>query len=137
MAQQYESPTRTNGSHITRGYAQVVGVILILMAILGFVLGDQALLGIFNIDFAENTIRLVTGGLMCYAGFSHRDNIFLRNVVGGLGVIYLLVCLLGFLTPTMFGLLPHGYSIFDNLLHIVIGILGIVVGFVLPGNAAR
>ena len=34
-----------------------------------------------------------------------------------LGVVYLLVGVLGFVVPMLFGLLPHGYSIVDNLIH--------------------
>ena len=134
MARQYQGTTSSDESGTTRRYAQVVGVVLILTAILGFVLGDQALFGILNIDLVEDIIHLITGGLMAYVGFALRDNGLLRSVVGGLGVVYLLVGLLGFIAPTMFGLMPHGYSIFDNLLHLVLGILGIVIGFVLSRN---
>jgi hypothetical protein len=42
-------------------------------------------------------------------------------------VIYLLVGLLGFVVPTLLGLLPHGYSVFDNLLHLVLGAASIAV----------
>jgi hypothetical protein len=31
--------------------------------------------------------------------------------------------------PTLFGLLPHGYSVFDNLLHLVLGAASTVVVF--------
>ena len=116
---------------MTRQYAQVVGVVIILLGVGGLLLGEQALFGVLNIDIAEDLIHLLTGGLMAYVGFAQRDNALLRNVVGGLGVVYLLVGLLGFIAPTLFGLLPHGYSIVDNLLHLVLGILGIVVGWFL------
>jgi hypothetical protein len=38
-----------------------------------------------------------------------------------LGIIYLVVGILGFVVPMMFGLIPHGYTIFDDLLHLVLG----------------
>jgi hypothetical protein len=42
------------------------------------------------------------------------------------GVVYLLVGVLGFVVPYLFGLLPSGYTVFDNLLHVVLGILALL-----------
>ncbi|MDP9485554.1 MAG: hypothetical protein M3Q49_07150 [Actinomycetota bacterium] len=61
-----------------------------------------------------------------------------RNVVGGLGVVYLLVGILGFIVPTLFGLLPSGYTIVDNLIHLAAGVLSIAVAFASrPGTTAE
>jgi hypothetical protein len=61
-----------------------------------------------------------------------------RNVVLTLGVIYLVVGILGFVVPMMFGLILHGYTIFDDLLHLALGILSLVVAFVYaPGGATQ
>lgn len=61
-----------------------------------------------------------------------------RNVVGGLGVVYLLVGILGFIVPTLFGLLPSGYTIVDNLIHLAAGVLSITVAFASrPGTTAE
>ena len=114
---------------MVRQYAQVVGVAIIVLGVGGLLLGDQLLLGLLNIDIAEDIIHLVTGGLMAYVGFARPDPGLLRNVVGGLGVAYLLVGLLGFVVPTLFGLLPHGYTIADNLIHLALGAAGIAVGW--------
>jgi hypothetical protein len=99
---------------MARTYAGVVGVVIILIGIVGLLLGEQPLLGLANIDIMEDIIHLVTGGILAYVGFGQRDVEFARNVVGGLGVIYLLVGVLGFIIPMLFGLLPHGYSVVDN-----------------------
>jgi hypothetical protein len=37
-----------------------------------------------------------------------------------------LVSVLGFVLPYLFGLLPHGYSAVDNLIHLILGILGLL-----------
>jgi hypothetical protein len=59
-------------------------------------------------------------------------------VVGVIGVVYLAVGLLAFATPRMFGLIPHGYeTVLDNLIHLTLGVLGIVIGFVLPSRRLR
>jgi hypothetical protein len=69
-------------------------------------------------------------------GFGVRDINVVRTVVGVIGVIYLLVGVLGFVAPGLFGLLPaHGYSVVDNLIHLVLGVLGIVVAWTVKETA--
>jgi hypothetical protein len=114
---------------MVRQYAQVVGVVVIVIGVAGLLLGEQRLLGALNIDIMEDIVHLVTGGLLAYVGFGRVDPGLARNVVGGIGVVYLLVGVLGFIAPTLFGLLPNGYSIVDNLIHLALGALGIAFGW--------
>jgi len=114
-----------------RLYAKVVGVTIVLIGIGGVLLGEKSLFGVLNIDIAEDAIHLITGGLMAAVGFRGSDSA-VRSVVGGLGVVYLLVGVLGFVVPDLFGLLPHEYkTVLDNLIHLSLGVLGITVGFFL------
>ncbi len=114
-----------------RLYAKVVGVTIVLIGVGGVLLGEKSLFGVLNIDIAEDAIHLVTGGLMAAVGFRGSDSA-VRSVVGGLGVVYLLVGVLGFVVPDLFGLLPHEYkTVLDNLIHLSLGVLGITVGFFL------
>jgi hypothetical protein len=112
---------------MVRIYAQILGLVLILVGLLGLLLGERVWLGVLNVDLFEDIVHLVTGGLLAFVGFSERGGKYARSVVGGLGLIYLLVGLLGFVVPTLLGLLPHGYSVFDNLLHLVLGAASIAV----------
>jgi hypothetical protein len=50
-------------------------------------------------------------------------------------LVHLLVGVLGFVVPYLFGLLSHGYSKVDNAIHLVLGLLGLLVyaNFRLPG----
>jgi uncharacterized membrane protein len=41
------------------------------------------------------------------------------------------VGILGFIDPRAFGLLQHPWSVVDNILHLVLGLLGIAAGFLL------
>ena len=112
-----------------RLYAKVVGVTIVLIGIGGVLLGEESLFGVLNIDIAEDVVHLVTGTLMAGVGFRGSDSA-VRSVVGGLGVVYLLVGVLGFFVPDMFGLLPHEYkTVLDNLIHLSLGVLGMAVGF--------
>jgi hypothetical protein len=117
-----------------RQYAQILGIVLILIGVLGLLLGDGLLLGILNIDVVEDIVHILTGGLLAYVGFGRVDAGAARSVVLALGVVYLLVGILGFIVPMLFGLVPTGYTIFDNLLHLALGVLSLVVA--LSGRGA-
>ena len=93
-----------------RTYAKVMGVVIVLIGVGGVVLGEKSLLGVLNIDIAEDFVHLVTGGLMAVVGFRGSDSA-VRSVVGGLGIVYLLVGVLGIMVPDMFGLLPSTPSV--------------------------
>jgi len=120
-----------------RTYAKVMGVVIVLIGVGGLVLGEKSLLGVLNIDIAEDIVHLVTGGLMAVVGFRGSDSA-VRSVVGGLGIVYLLVGVLGFMVPDMFGLLPNEYeTVLDNLIHLTLGVLGIAIGFFIGRPAGR
>ncbi len=119
-----------------RVFAQVVGVVLLLLGVVGLLFGDGLVGGLVNIDIVEDIVHLLTGGILAYVGFGQRDEDVARSVVGVLGVVYLLVGLLGFVVPSLFGLIPSGYTIGDNLIHLALGALGIAVGF-LSGGGSR
>lgn len=57
---------------MARIYCQVVGVVLLLLGVLGFVLvgGEGMLLGILNLNLADHLLHLVTGGILAYFGFT-------------------------------------------------------------------
>ena len=120
-----------------RRYAQILGVLLVLVGLIGLLLGERSWFGVLNVDVLEDIVHLLTGGLLAFVGFSERGGEYARGVVGGLGVVYLLVGVLGFFVPTLFGLLPHGYSVLDNLLHLALGIASLaVVYYSQPGAIA-
>ena len=81
---------------MVRRYAQILGLVLILVGLLGLLLGERVWFGVLNVDLFEDIVHLITGGLLAFVGFSERGGAYARSVVGGLGVIYLLVGLLGF-----------------------------------------
>ena len=120
---------------IVRTYVQIVGVVLVLIGVVGLVLGERSLLGVLNIDVVEDIVHVLTGGLLAYVGFARTDLGLARTLVGALGAVYLLVGVLGFIIPMLFGLLPHGYSVVDNLIHLTLGVLSLVVVFASRGDA--
>jgi len=122
---------------LVKRFAQILGVVLILVGLVGLVLGDKQWLGILNIDIVEDIVHLATGGLLAYVGFSGMDLSTARSVVLAPGVIYLVVGILGFVVPMMFGLIPDGYTVFDNLLHLALGALGLAVALTASGGSRQ
>ena len=111
---------------MARIFATLVGTVLLLLGLLGLLLGDELLLGLVNIDVVEDLVHLASGALLLYAGMQRNAGVA-RTIVGVVSLVYLLVGVLGFVVPYLFGLLPHGYSIVDNAIHLVLGILGLLV----------
>lgn len=117
---------------MAKAYAQIVGIVLLLLGLLGLVLGDPPpLLGILNIDLAEDVVHLLSGAVLAYVGFGRVDAALTRSVVGVVGVVYLLVGVIGFISPGLFGILTHPYRLGDNIVHLLLGVLGIAAGFML------
>jgi hypothetical protein len=114
------------GSRMARIYAALVGIVLLLLGLLGLLLGNELLLGVVNIDVLEDLVHLASGALLLYARVQHSAGVT-RGIVGAASLVYLLVGLLGFVIPYLFGLLPHGYSIVDNAVHLVLGMLGLLI----------
>jgi hypothetical protein len=117
-----------------RTYAQILGVVLLVIGVVGLVVGNEVVLGILNTDIVEDIVHLITGGLLAYVGFGRVDQALIRTVVGVLGIIYLVVGVLGFVVPMIFGLIPHGYTLFDNLLHLALGIVSIALAWFVGGE---
>ena len=110
-------------------YARVVGIVVLLLGVVGLLAGEQRLGGLVNIDLVEDLVHLASGAVLAYVGFARVGAPTVRTVVGAVGAVYLVVGLLGFVLPTLGGLLPSGYSVVDNLLHLVLGALGVWLGF--------
>jgi hypothetical protein len=115
---------------MAKTFAMVLGVVLLLVGILGYVLNPTAglLLGIFAVNGAHNAIHLVTGIAGLAAAFMGWARLFCQLF----GVVYLLVAFLGFVATDGSGMLlgiVHN-NMADNLLHLAIGGAAAYVGFV-------
>lgn len=110
--------------------ALVFGVIMILVGILGFipqVNSGDLLLGIFRVNDAHNWIHLITGAVAVWCGLttSHASRLFFKIF----GIIYAVVAVLGFfyMDHAILGIVANNMA--DNLLHIVIAVGSLYLGF--------
>lgn len=105
--------------------AKLFGVIFLLVGVLGFVPGltpNGHLLGIFEVNTLHNIIHVLSG-ILALALSGSAPKAFFK----GFGIVYLLVTILGFIQTPILGLI--GVNLADNLLHLVVSIAALAVGF--------
>lgn len=111
--------------------AQVVGAVLTLVGVAGFLTGGMLL--IFGINALHNGVHLLSGVLGLAAGF-YAGGQWARSYNQGFGVVYLLVTALGFAAPALTASLL-AINPADNFLHLALGIALAGVGFGVPSKA--
>ena len=124
-------------------YALVIGLTLVVAGIAGFFYsasfstGDgserDAVLGILDVNGWHNIVHIASGvvGLVLAGSYGGA-----RAYALGLGVVYLLVTLLGFIAgdgEEILNLIPVNTE--DDFLHLLIGIAGVGGGLATPGTA--
>ena len=124
-------------------YALVIGLTLVVVGIAGFFYsasfstGDgterDAVLGILDVNGWHNLVHIASGvvGLALAGSYGGA-----RAYALGLGVVYLLVTLLGFVAgdgDEILNLIPVNTE--DNFLHLLIGLAGVGGGLATPGTA--
>jgi hypothetical protein len=114
--------------------AGVFAVVFILIAILGFISpGGMAMtvepttgmvLGLFPVNLLHNIVHLLFGiwGLVASRSWTGSKSYFT-----GAGIIYAVLTVAGFLSPTGFGLVPLGGN--DIWLHAVLAVVMLGIGF--------
>lgn len=106
-----------------KGFLQVGGIVLVLVAILGFIgiIGptEGALFGAgWWFDNAENWAHLVLGVVALAVAYGVKDAKTQKTVTMVVGVVAILVGLYGFINPMLLG---ANLEFADNILHLVIG----------------
>lgn len=114
--------------------AGVFGVVFILIAILGFISpGGMVMtvepttgmvLGVFPVNLLHNIVHLLFGiwGLVASRSWSGSKSFFTIA-----GAIYVVLTIVGFLSPTGFGLVPLGSA--DIWLHAVLAVAMLAIGY--------
>ncbi len=130
-----QSPART--------YAGLVGAVLVVAGIIGFFYNSEFtsntaihddVFGILSVNGWHNVVHIATGalGLLAFAGGAYAA----RGYAYGLGVVYLLVAVWGFIVgsgDSILSVVPVNTA--DNFLHLILGILGIGAGMASSASA--
>lgn len=120
--------------NLAKLYAQVTGIVLILLGVIGLFAGNK-ILGL-NSAPIEDIVHIVAGAVGLYAGFGTRDDLPAIQYSRIFGVIYLLLGILGFIVPRLFGLFPanNPLAVPDHIVHLLLGVIGIYAGFMAAGR---
>jgi hypothetical protein len=123
-------------------YALVIGGTLVVAGIVGFFYNASfgsgngtsrdAVLGILDVNGWHNVVHIASGAIGLLLARSYGGS---RGYAIGLGAVYLLVALLGFLAgdgDEIFNLIPVNTE--DNFLHLLIGIAGVGAGVATPAT---
>ena len=114
-----------------RQLLQVLGVILIIVGLIGFV--NNPILGLFAVNGLHNIIHIVTGAALLYAGL--QGGATLRLISQIFGVVYLLVFILGLVAPAVLNaIIPNNAP--DTALHALLALVLLYIGFTAPQRLA-
>ncbi len=116
----------------TKNIMYVLGVILILVGLLGFV--QDPVLGIFEVDTLHNLVHLASGILALV--FASRGESQARMAALVLGIVYALVTVLGFLSGDNKILNLITINDADNYLHLVLAVIFLIFGLKKGGSSS-
>ena len=125
---------------LERGYAVVVGTVLIVMGLAGSlgnpIVGRPETTGLFVTGFGHDLIHLVTGALYLHVGVALNGR---NRAIGlaGLGIFFLATGLLSLISDGLLGVYGAPASGLDQLAHLAIGVASIVVGWMGRGVERR
>ncbi len=116
---------------MARMYALVVGAVLLVIGILGFVTNS-----FMGMEFhpAHNIIHLVSGLVGLWAG--SRGDKLARPYAQVFGAVYTLVAVLGFAGIHDLGSIKLGLNTTYSVVHLLVGLAGLAAGFS-GGSAAE
>ena len=121
-------------------YALLVGGTLVIAGIIGFFYSSDFgspgntddVFGLLTVNGWHNVVHIVTGALgLAALGYAA------RAYAGGLGVVYIAVAIWGFIIgsgDSILGFIPVNTA--DNVLHALLGVLGVGAYLATPADAA-
>lgn len=115
-------------------YAVVVGFVLLLVGIIGFVKGDAMMMGL-HFNLTHNCIHLVSGliGLAAGLGGGQKGGRVFAQVFG---VVYTIVAIIGFVGQPASIVTMLDLNSRYNIIHVTVGLLGLIAGFAGGGDSA-
>lgn len=131
----------TSEMGLTKTYAAVVGVVLVLVGLLGFIsnpiVGDAGGSSggdpLFVTGTVHNIVHLATGLLALYIAFMLKGDQQNMAIIG-FGILYIVVLVLTLVDGDLFGILAYPVNTLDHLLHAALGVLSIGVGYMGRGS---
>ena len=111
----------------TRMVAIVLGVILVIAGVIGFIPNPIAYSenAIFTVNAAHNVVHIVSGLFLLAGAYTGLGSLMALRVVG---ILYVVVAVLGFVSGDMIlGIISNNAG--DNWLHVVLALVLLAAGF--------
>lgn len=105
--------------------AQILGIITAILVLGGLFMERGHFLGLMNVNIALDLFRIPIAAALLYAGYVTDNSSIIRNILGIVGVVYVLIAILGIINSKVWGLLPDGLTGFDEFFHLFTGLLAI------------
>jgi hypothetical protein len=119
---------------MAKGYAAIVGVVLVAIGLLGFV--DNPIVGpsraLFPTGAAHNAVHIVTGLIALYVAFGLSGAAQANGVIG-FGVFYAVIFIVVLISPTLFGVFDTKVNVADHVLHAGVALVSIALGYMARG----
>lgn len=103
------------GKSYARAWLIVLGAVLLLLGVLGFV--TPSIAGA-TLDGGGMWLHLVLGVVTLGAAFGVKEDAIVNTITMAFGILYLLVGVVGFAMPTIG---PWNVGVVDNVLHLLTG----------------
>ena len=111
---------------VQKTYAMVIGAVLVLLGLLGFVM-QPLILGIFGVNIYQNILHLVGGALILWLamkGSAKATNMWVGIIALVIGILWFAEGLDGSLLNLIFGI-----NAAISYLHIAVGIVSLGVAY--------
>jgi uncharacterized protein DUF4383 len=115
---------------LNRTVAAVLGVVYLAAGVAGFVLSSP-LFGLFDVNTLHNVVHLIFGAALLYGLVNTPMAMSINRTIGA---VLVLLGILGFISPTGFGLVPLGGH--DIWLHLGSGIILLAISMMSSSDAA-
>lgn len=127
-----------HSTSIAPGWAALAGIVLVGAGLLGFlntsIVGeaDDALV---RTGTVHNIVHLLTGLVALYIAFGLRGDQQV-NAVLGFGVLYVIILVAVIASPTLFGLFSVPASAAVHVIHAVVAVVSLAVGYMARGTTS-
>jgi hypothetical protein len=133
---------RVGNYGLAQAYAAVVGIVLVVSGLLGFI--ENPIVGpgpngdgtnvLLAANAIHNIIHLATGALALYIAFGMSGESQANGLIG-FGILYALIFILLLVDPRLFGLFRDiPANIGDHVLHAALAVTSLAIGYMAKGS---
>lgn len=124
-----------NTTSTTMAWAALAGIVLIGAGLLGFLntsIVGEADNALVRTGTVHNIVHLLTGLIALYIAFALKGE-QLVNAVLGFGILYVIILVAVLVSPTLFGLFSVPANPAVHVIHGVVAVVSLAVGFMARG----